>query len=101
MADVPIQGRWCNLCLSECLERFEQFNCNQSLNLFTTILPRSTPEAINEAFDKTMRTFLARKAYRIAAEREYGYRQLKKHFQWVGYGVEDAKRMFSKLNNAS
>ena len=64
------------------------------------ILPRSTSEAINEAFDKTMRTVVAGKAYTITAERESGYKQLKRHFQWLGYGVESAKRMSNKLNNA-
>ena len=46
-----------------------------------------------------MRTVVAGKAYRIAAERESGYKQLKRHFQWLGYGVEDAKRMSNKINN--
>ena len=92
---------WCKLCLSQCLKRFDQFNCNQLLNLFTTILPRGTSEAVNETFDKTMRTVVARKPHRIAAEREFGYKKLKRHFQWFGYGVEDAKKMFSKSNNAS
>ena len=38
---------------------------------------------------------------RIVAERESGYKQLKRHFQYLGYGVEDAKRMSNKLDNAS
>ena len=101
MADVHIQEYWCKLCLSQCLERFDQFNCNQLINLLTTILPRSTSESFNEAFDKTMRTVVAGKAYRMAAERESCCKQLKRHFQWLGYVVEDAKRMSNKLNNAS
>ena len=68
-------------------------------NLFTTILAGSTSEAINEVFDKTMRRVIPGKAYRVAAEREY--KQLKRHFLWLGYGVEDARRMSNKLNNAS
>ena len=48
-----------------------------------------------------MRTVAARKAYIIAAERKSGYKQMKRHFQWLGYGVEDTKRMSNKLNNAS
>ena len=98
MADVPIQGCGCKICPSQCLERFDQFNCNQLLNRFATILPRSTSDTISEAFDKTMRTVVARKAYRIAAERESGYKQLKRHFEWLGYGVEDAERTSNKLN---
>ena len=88
-------------CLSQFLERFDQSSCNQLLNLFMTILPRSSSEAINEAFDKTMRTVVAGKAYRTSAERESGYKQLKRLFQWLRSGVEDAKRMSNKLNNAS
>ena len=99
MADVQIQGCWCKLCLSQCLERFDQFKCDQLLNLFATILQRSTSDAINKAFDKTMRTVVAGKAYGIAAERKSGYKQLKRHFQWLGYGVEDGKRTSNKLNN--
>ena len=48
-----------------------------------------------------MRTVVAGKAYRIAAERESGYKQLKRHFQSLGYGVEDAKRMSNMLSNPS
>ena len=48
-----------------------------TLSLFKTNLPRSTSEAINKAFDKTIRIVVAGKAYRIAAERESGYKQLK------------------------
>ena len=92
---------WCKLCLSQCLERFDWFSCSHLLNLFTTILPRSTSEAITEAYDKTIRNSLAGKPYRIAAERESGYKKLKRHFQWLGYGVEDDKKMSNKLNNAS
>ena len=62
MADVHIQGCWCKLCLSQFLKRFDQFNCNQLLDLFMTILPRSISKAINEAFDKTMRTVVTGKA---------------------------------------
>ena len=100
MANVHILECWCKLCLSQCLERFDQFNCRQLLNLFTTILQRSTSEAFNEAFDKTMRTVVAGKAYRIAAQRESGYKQLKRHFQWLGYGVKDSKMMSNKLGQA-
>ena len=101
MADVHIQECWCKLCLSQYLECFDQFNCNQLINLLTTISPRSTSEAFNEAFDKTVRTVVAGKACGIAAERKSCYKQLKRHFQWLGYVVEDAKRMSNKLNNAS
>ena len=48
-----------------------------------------------------MRTVVGQKAYRIAAERESGYKQLKRYFQWLGYGFEDTKKMSNKLNNAS
>ena len=48
-----------------------------------------------------MRTVVAGKAYRTATKRESGHKQLNRHFQWLGYGVEDAKRMSNKLNNAS
>ena len=44
-------------------------------------LSRSISEAINETFDKTMRTVVAGKPYRIAAEKESGYKKLKRHFQ--------------------
>ena len=101
MADVHIPEFWCKLCLSQCLERFDQFNCNELLNVFTAILSRSTSEAINEAFDKTLITVVAGKAYMIAVEKESGYKQLKIRFQWPVYGIEDSKRMSNKLNNAS
>ena len=52
------------------LGTFDQFNCKQLLNLFMTILPRSTLEVVNEAFDRTMITVNAGKAYRLAAERQ-------------------------------
>ena len=97
MADVCIQGCWCKLCLSQCLECFDQFHCNQLLSLFATILLRGILEAISEAFNKTMRTVVAGKAYMIAVGRQFGYKQLKKHFQWLTYGVEDAKRIFNNL----
>ena len=86
--------------MNDRLERSDQFNCNELLNLFTTILPRSTSEAIKEAFNKTIRTVVAGKAYRNATERESGYKQLKRHFQWLGHRVEVAKSMTNKLNNA-
>ena len=80
---------------------FWPVNSNQLLNLSVTILPRSTSLAISESVDKTMRTVVAGKAYRIAAERGSDHKQLKRHFQWLGYGVEDTKRTSNKINNAS
>ena len=70
-------------------------------DMFSRSLSNDADEALSQVFHLTLQRISASKAYRIAAYRESGYKQIKRHLQWCGYSNDSSKVMAERLNQAS
>ena len=90
---------WCSLCHEN---RFVVYQFRTTAQLYCEFRAAEVTESrhVSESFSETLKAVSIAKAFRIAAERESEYKQLKRHLVFMGIDPDSATTMARTLNNA-
>ena len=72
------QNCWCLPCREANLQQYSTMRMGRLLSMFRWHLREETSQALDATFASVMRRILAAKAFKLVAERETGYRQVKR-----------------------
>ena len=97
------QNCWCLPCREAHLQQYSGMRMGRLLTMFRWDLRKETSEALDATFAIVMRRIVAAKAFKTVAERETGYRQVKRQLEAIFAGREfqgTLKKLARRINNS-
>ena len=97
------QNCWCLPCREANLQEYSRMRMGRLLSMFCWHLREETSQALDATFASVMRRIVAAKAFKLVAERETGYRQVKRQLEAIFAGRELQGRITKlawRINNS-